>query len=301
MINKYCSLWLFLLLTSLSFTSTDLYGQNEVESKKRSSVLIVSPVRQKPAILSAFLRAINNLDLEGLNVDFCLIDDNDMEQSSNQLTWFLRQKRYRSCIIRPNKSNHAQMPYVCNEQTHCWNEELVWRVASFKNGAIERAVEGNYDYLFLVDSDVILQPKSLKSLISCSKDIVCNIYWTSWQPGTIAVPQVWLTDQYNQYRKEIGEHLTSEEAGKRFNVFIEELKQPGVYEVGGVSGCVLISRKAMLAGLNFNRVSNLTLWGADRHFSVRAAALDFKLYVDTHYPAIHVYRESDLKSVPAYF
>ena len=35
-------------------------------------------------------------------------------------------------------------------------------------------------------------------------------------------------------------------------------------------------------------------FGEDRHFCIRAAALGFTLYVDTHYPAYHIYRESDL-------
>lgn len=72
------------------------------------------------------------------------------------------------------------------------------------------------------------------------------------------------------------------------------LKLPGLYEVGGLGACTLISRYAMLAGVNFEPIKNLSFWGEDRHFCVRAAAIGIPLYVDTYVPAYHIYRESDL-------
>lgn len=36
------------------------------------------------------------------------------------------------------------------------------------------------------------------------------------------------------------------------------------------------------------------LLGEDRHFCIRAAALGLRLFVDTHYPAYHIYRSADL-------
>ncbi|RBN36101.1 glycosyl transferase, partial [Priestia megaterium] len=59
--------------------------------------------------------------------------------------------------------------------------------------------------------------------------------------------------------------------------------------------CTLISQKALQKGINFSKISNLTFWGEDRHFCIRAAALGLSLYVDTHYPAYHIYRDTDIK------
>ena len=77
--------------------------------------------------------------------------------------------------------------------------------------------------------------------------------------------------------------------------FLNQLKRPGIYEVGGLGACTLISRKAIKLGVSFSQIPNLSFWGEDRHFCIRAAALGLKLYVNTRYPAYHIYRESDLK------
>lgn len=63
--------------------------------------------------------------------------------------------------------------------------------------------------------------------------------------------------------------------------------------VGGLGACTLIRRKALLAGVSFKQLSNLSFWGEDRHFCIRAQALGLSLFVDTHHPAFHLYRESD--------
>jgi hypothetical protein len=51
-------------------------------------------------------------------------------------------------------SNQSDV-YVCNGTTQYWNENLVWKVADFKNIIIEHAIKEQYDYLFLIDSDLL--------------------------------------------------------------------------------------------------------------------------------------------------
>jgi hypothetical protein len=60
-----------------------------------------------------------------------------------------------------------------------------------------------------------------------------------------------------------------------------------------LGACTLISVPALKAGLNFLPINNVSFWGEDRWFCIRAEALGFPLYIDTHYPAKHLYRESD--------
>ena len=61
-----------------------------------------------------------------------------------------------------------------------------------------------------------------------------------------------------------------------------------------------ISRKALLKGVDFSYIPNLTIRGEDRFFCIRASVLGIGLFVDTSYPAYHIYRPSDLKTVPYY-
>jgi GT2 family glycosyltransferase len=190
--------------------------------------------------------------------------------------------------------------YVCDEITHIWHEHLIWKVADFKDRILERGRDMKYDYVFLVDSDLVLHPRTLTTLVSTGKDIISEIFWTRWRPGEPELPQVWLLDQYTLYWTVPGEKLTPAERSRRVNEFLSRLRKPGVYRVGGLGACTLISAKALSAGVSFRPLYNVTFWGEDRHFSLRAVALGFTLYVDTHFPAYHLYRESDLLGLATY-
>ncbi len=259
-------------------------------------VLIGSPVRQKPAILREFLSSLLELVTDGMDVDFTFIDDNDMEESSQLLHRF-RPSRGAVTIL---PAARVSQEYKRNDITHYWREDLIWRVAAHKENMIDLAKQNAYDYLFLVDSDVVLHPWTLLRLLETGKDIISEIFWTRWQPGSPELPQVWLTDQYTLFARHRGETLTSEEIERRTQAFLAQLRQPGVYRVGGLGACTLISRRAITAGVSFKELYNVSFWGEDRHFCIRAVALGFDLFVDTTYPAYHVYRDADLTGVSVF-
>ncbi len=183
--------------------------------------------------------------------------------------------------------------YQVNEQTHFWNDALVNRVADMKNSLIARAVDGGFDYLFLIDSDLLVEPGLLNHLASLGKDIVSEIFWTAWQPDTMPMPNAWLFDKYDMAHPSL-------DAASRYAAsieFMDRLREPGVYEVGGLGACTLISIGALKKGVNFSPIKNLSLWGEDRWFCVRAAVLGLPLFIDTRFPATHLYRESDVESI----
>jgi len=76
--------------------------------------------------------------------------------------------------------------------------------------------------------------------------------------------------------------------------FLTRLRRPGVYEVGGLGASTLISLSALKKGLNFSPIRNISFWGEDRWFCIRAIVLGFSLFIDTHFPATHLYRDSDV-------
>lgn len=255
-------------------------------------VLLGSPIRQKPEILREFLTSCQELQIDNLSLDYLFIDNNT-EDESGQL---LRRFAERHANVKLDRARGEEV-YICDERTHNWDEGLIWKVAALKNMIITRAREGNYDYLFLVDSDVVLNPQTLVYLAGLDKDIVSEIFWTRWEPDFPELPQVWISDQYNLYESSRGENLTLEEMARRIQVFLKKLQEPGVYRVGGLGACTLLSRKAVRSGLNFDPIYNVSFIGEDRHFCIRAAVLGFDLFVDTHFPAYHIYRLSDLEGI----
>ena len=279
-----------LVLILLSFNT--VYYAQETQKKR---VLIGSPIHQKPAILKEFLASLDRLEKNTISVDYFFVDDNEIKESHQLLLDFAKQQTTALCTLYRNPKR--EQSYACTETTHYWNNSLIAKVAAFKNSIIKYAQANQYDCLFLIDSDIVLHPHTLEHLITLEKDIISEIFWTKWTPDQEELPQVWLTDIYTLYEQQDTEQLTQEEINKRRSDFLQKLRIPGIYEVGGLGACTLISKKALEKNVNFNKIKNVTFWGEDRHFCIRAAALDIPLFVDTHYPAYHIYRESYLAGV----
>ncbi|UHA72581.1 glycosyltransferase family 2 protein [Paenibacillus sp. 481] len=261
-------------------------------------VLIGSPIKQQPDILQAFLQSLELIKQTSFEADFIFVDDNDHVTSAHDLVAF--QNRNPKWNINVWPSEQPNLTYHRTETTHYWSEALIWHVAAMKDRILDHAQEMRYDYVFLIDSDVIIHPDTIERLMGTQKDIVANIYWTAWEPNIIEMPQVWLQDVYSLIPKARLEQLTDEESNARLLTFLKQLRQPGIFEVGGLGACTLISRKAIEAGVRFKEIRNISFWGEDRHFCVRAAALGFSLYVDTRRPAYHIYRQTDLDGVARY-
>lgn len=258
-------------------------------------VLVGSPVYQKPEILKAFLNSLVHLNRDTISIDYMFVDDNIDEQSSKLLAEFEREEST-IIIVRGNE----QGVYLCNDKSHHWNDNLMLKVANYKNAIIHYAIKNNYDYLFFVDSDLVLHPNLIEHLKTADKDIVSEIFWSQWHNDRPYEPNVWLFDEYDLVPKRLGEELSEKEMGIRQMKFLNQLRIPGLYEVGGLGACTLISRAALEKGVSFEPIKNLTIHGEDRFFCIRAAVLGLELFVDTHYAAYHIYREKDLEGVQDY-
>jgi len=251
-------------------------------------ILIGSPICQDPIILHAFFRSLRRLKIPDYEVFFHFIDDNHNPLSKEFLADF---KNTMGNVTIESPSNEMDSTLYFN---HSWNHEKIWKVAFYKDNMIDRARREGFDYLFLIDSDILLYPQTVEHLINREKDVIAEIFWTKWTEKAVEQPQVWISDFYNQFEMLPGEKLTEKEEKSRTFDFFNKLRVPGVYSVGGLGACTLISREAIEKGVSFKRIDNLTFWGEDRHFCVRANVLGVDLFVDTQYPAYHVFRRSEL-------
>lgn len=258
-------------------------------------ILVGSPVCQSPAILEQFLTSLKGLSATGMQLDYIFVDDNKEELSSRQLAQFERTGSTVTLLAGNNRSS-----YVCDAESHHWDDSLMLRVANYKNTIIQYAIDNNYDGLFFADSDLLVHPDLILHLQRQNKEVISEIFWTSWHEGQPLEPNVWLFDEYDLVPKQLGESLSVETEQLRQRNFLEGLKVPGVYTVGGLGACTLIQRSALCKGVNFAPISNLTIHGEDRFFCIRAAVLGIELFVDTHYPAYHIYRPVDLAGAAPY-
>lgn len=255
-------------------------------------ILIGSPVKQKKNILREFLTSLCELNKTNCAVDYLFVDDCDEQASSDMLSKF-HSGNSKVTVIKSDSIIQNKSDY----DLHNWDYAVIDRVAKLKNMIIEFSCQEKYDYLFLIDSDIVLHVETLQRLLSVQKDIVSNIFWTKISRWDYYEPQVWLMDQRWFFDPSDPKAENRIYRMAKHMEFIETLKKKGTYRVGGLGACTLISRKVNLAGVNFSKLYNISFWGEDRAYCIRAVAAGFELYVDTYYPAYHIYRECYLAGV----
>ncbi len=254
-------------------------------------ILIGSPVRQKSNILKEFLSGLDEAEKGQNQVTYYFVDDNIEEESSNLLKKFAENN---DVIIKKGSDLYNQDAHY---EGHIWHAENLARITVYKNEMISYCIKKKYDFLFLIDSDIVIDKKCILQLLSNNVDIVSNIFWTQWQKNGILTPQCfWIPDIYIQ-DKAFNVPMTFEEAHKIKMNMIEKLKKPGLYKVDGLGACTMISRHALELGVSFKEIPNLRIPGEDRPFCIRAGALGINLYMDSVYPAYHINKEIYLDRV----
>jgi hypothetical protein len=175
--------------------------------------------------------------------------------------------------------NNRQVEYKTTGATHEWTADNLTEVARMKNEMIDICLRANYDYYFLVDSDLILHLKTLANLLARNKEIVAGIFWTEWFQGSgVIEPNCWDLDTY-----------TTENAN-RYRI-------PDLHETGGTGALILIKRDVLERGVNYTPIYNVSFSiYEDRAFCIRAACAGFQLYVDSTLPARHLYRRADFEN-----
>ncbi|MCS6918564.1 MAG: hypothetical protein NZM28_02210, partial [Fimbriimonadales bacterium] len=260
-------------------------------------VLIVSPVRQKPVILQHFLEGLRRLDTTGLEIAYLLIDNNDDAHASQMLREFAGQADAPVHRLRVPVAE----AYHRTETHHQWTESLYWRLAAMKDGALQAALQHGYDYAFLVDSDLVLHPQTLRHMAGYRREVVSQVFWTVWTHDKPPLPNVWYADFYNLYRVRRRQELERDEQRRRTEAFLSALAfYPGLYRLSGLGACTLIARRAIEAGVSFSELRGCMQAGEDRHFCLRAESLGIRLFADTTLPPLHLYRESELPRVETY-
>ena len=117
------------------------------------------------------------------------------------------------------------------------------KVVHSRNLILDYALKNNYDYVLMLDSDVLVPKDIIEKLLNHKKDIVSGLYYNYFNEKLLPVAWTLFTEQefqelknkyhISQPRLEIRRHLTQEEASS--NKLIEVLYPS--------AGCMLISRK----------------------------------------------------------
>jgi hypothetical protein len=228
-------------------------------------VLIGGPVRQDKDIFIEYVKSLRALELpENCKADrYFIFNDCDL-----------------SDCLEPGEGFefiNTGDAFACTEQTHDWSYINYDKMHILRNRMLELTLTGGYDYYFLVDSDLVLRPQTLRHLLAQEKDLIAELFWTPLEPGGGWCWQnAWEYDQAT----------ASNEA-------IAQWRQPGVYPVGGTGACFLINRRVIEAGVSYTPIRNIRcFYGENRWFCIRAIVAGFDIFIDTQCEPLHLYRRS---------
>jgi len=251
--------------------------------KKR--ILVGSSIRQDLAVLQFHLSTLLAQELPpNVEVDYFFINDSESEDVSRMLFSLIP-----GVVVEDAEPRPDEAIYQIGDKTHHWNEETFDHLAKQKQKILDKALKEGYDYVFLVDSDLLLEKRTLSSLYYCDKPVVSAVFWTQWNgddPSTLG-PNVWLVNPYRQ-----------EGMGMSQPVFWKALMDRRLMHVYGGGACHLIKAEVLQAGVNYYpRVTNLPkdgMWqGEDRTFAIRLFNNHKMQFADPWPYVYHAYHPAD--------
>lgn len=223
-------------------------------------VLIAAPLRQEIKIFREYQAGLDRLIVpEGVTVDRYFV--------VNDCPEIIPEIRGADYDVMDTGDRFQK-----SDNDHLWTHENLEKMPALRNMTVRRALECGYDYLFSVDTDIVLHPETLLQLLEADKDIISELFWTNgWC-------NAWMYDQSSGMKS--------------------EWVRPGLYQVGMTGACTLIKREVFFEGVDFTPIPNIrkALWGEDRWFCIRAAVLGFEMWIDTHCPPWHLYSEKEYQN-----
>ena len=231
-------------------------------------ILITAPLRQETDIFLEYQKGLDALEVpEGYAISrFFVVND------CREVIPFIENAEW--------TETETGEAYEKTGNDHLWTLDLMRKMSGLRNMTIRKMLDGGYDYWFSVDTDIVLDPRTLKTLIEADKDIVSEIFWTK-APSGFYWCNAWMADQ---------------SAGMP-----EDWKKPGLYRCGMTGALTLVKRRVFEAGVDYTQIPNIrtALRGEDRHFCVRAACAGFEMWIDSHCPATHLYTREEYNNYMA--
>ena len=144
-----------------------------------------------------------------------------------------------------------------------------YQVDQVRNLIADWVVNGKYDYLFSVDSDISFAPDTLKKFLAHNVDAVSGVY------------------RQRNADVQIIELFESNDKGGFTHIPYEKLKGQGLYEVGAMGfGCALIKHK-VFADIGYpqfqyhSAIDHANTFSEDLDFCRKANNKGFRMYADT--------------------
>jgi len=238
-------------------------------------VLIGIAIRNREWCLKEFLSAIEGLDYPKKKIGIFFIANNCTDKTIPILKEWSKKVEKLYSGLRIEMMNFKDP----ETKTREWSQKLLMRMAYMRNKLLTTMVASGYDYLFNLDSDIILRHReTLKHLVCLDREVVAETTWATWgKIDYFPLPTIWRFGNYGGVDED----------------FMALLRKKGTYRVGGLGACNIISKSAANKGASFVPVLNLpqNMRGEDRQFCVRCAVNNIYLWADSYFTPQHLEKE----------
>ena len=232
---------------------------------KNKKILITAPVHQSKEIFKEYLLSLSNLLIpENYEAFFYFYLHN-----CSELKELLKENQYEE-VLDNSKYNFF---------SHDFKNENYSALSYMRTKALQKAREENFDYVFSVDSDVLIHPKTLIYLLKDNQDIVGMINWSKSFSGDKILPNCYDLEYWRWWENN------------------SILMQKGLYERGIISATVLLGKRIIQnEKIDYYPIPNIecSQW-EDYALSLKAHIMipDLKMSIDTKLPCRHLYKEKD--------
>ncbi len=244
-------------------------------------ILIGASLRQDQHVLEWYWRSLIKLKLPpDTTVEFCFVDDSD-----DQIDWMWWQHTDHLPTRLMSDSRPSDATYSVTHVTHEWQVATFEHLARQKQKIIQYAIDNGFDYFFMVDSDLLLDPRTLLSAISFEAPVVNSVFWTQWTPDSPPMPQVWLKNPYEMRG-----------LGTEAHEFMKSLATRVPLRVIGGGACTLFDTRIFSHCRYYPRLEGLPnegMWqGEDRTMSITCQQNHIEQYADPWPDVYHAYHPS---------
>jgi cellulose synthase/poly-beta-1,6-N-acetylglucosamine synthase-like glycosyltransferase len=219
-------------------------------------VAIGCPIQNREEIVKEYLEGISNLDYPKNKLIPCFFVNNTSDKTGELiLNWMAENKKdYKLIVYERDDKVYKRRTDRQDRENRDYTLFTIVRNRFLK---LVKTVE--WDYLFSVDSDIIIQPDTLKKLLAHKKEIVSALVYNGFHFGQ---------DWYN-YR------VKKERNGRR-GYYVYRYIPQNIFEVDVTGACYLIRRGVIDRGIKYK----VHKFGEDVGFCEEAKSKGIKIYCD---------------------
>ncbi|MDD3271046.1 MAG: glycosyltransferase family 2 protein [Syntrophomonadaceae bacterium] len=225
-------------------------------------VMIGCPVRDRAWILPRYLDCLEKLNTNTFQPQYCFIINDCSDHSPQILAEFARRQPGLVRLIEKNYDSPG---------SYRRGQYNFSRLAELRNLLLNAFLQSDGDYLFSLDSDLLVPAGTLTQLLTDDRDIVSALVCNGHEIGDPGIYNILERGSDGSY------------------IHIRDFPRNRVFPVDCTGAAYLIKRTVIAAGVRYSSQYG----GEDIAFCEAAASRGFNIFCDGRVECLHLMREGE--------